>query len=89
MLQVSSFAVQSLNKLLNLQAEEEFLRWCWDVMLSLKLHSNDVECDESNEEDSSVLLSIEESQQQGSCYLCLLFTENKEVPLLLSTKKRH
>ena len=65
-LQVGTFAYQSLNKIIHSQAQDDFLRWCWDVMLSLKLHSNDVERDQRNEEDRNILLSLEESQQQGT-----------------------
>ena len=63
--QVGTFAYQSINKILQSQTQEEFLRWCCDVVLSLKLHANDVETDERSEEERNILISCEESQAQG------------------------
>eukprot|EP00794_Sanderia_malayensis_P020418 gene20418-22431_t len=67
--QVGKFAVQSIKQILNSQVQDEFVRWCWDIMLSLKLHACAVASSHETEEHQATLLAIEESEQaDDSCW---------------------
>eukprot|EP00795_Rhopilema_esculentum_P003345 gene3345-1694_t len=64
--QVSALACQSINKILYSKVQDEFLKWCWDVLLSLKLHSFDFDADENDDQDRHVLLALDENRPNDS-----------------------